>query len=64
MALASQRTMVRIPLRLPACIYQVLVRDNYLNKPFSDSPQNLFQSEFKCRIFVTVVSSNFNMNEN
>ena len=37
-----------------------------INRPFSSSssPQSLFQSESKCEIFVTVISSNFNMKEN
>ena len=34
------------------------------NRPFSNSPQSLFQSESKCENFVMVISSNFNMNEN
>ena len=37
-----------------------------INRPFfsSSSPQSLFQSESKCEIFVTIISSNFNMKEN
>ena len=35
-----------------------------INRPFPSSPQSLFQGEFKCKIFVLVISSNFNMNEN
>ena len=34
------------------------------NRPFPSSPQSLFQSESKCEIFVMIISSNFNMNEN
>ena len=34
------------------------------NRPFPSSPQSLFQSESKCEIFVMVIRSNFNMNEN
>ena len=34
------------------------------NRPFPSSPKSLFQSESKCEIFVMVISSNFNMNEN
>ena len=34
------------------------------NRPFPSSPQSLFQSESKCKIFVMVISSNFNVNEN
>ena len=34
------------------------------NRAFPSSPQSLFQSESKCAIFVIVISSNFNMNEN
>ena len=34
------------------------------NKPFPSSRQSLFQSESKCEIFVMVISSNFNVNEN
>ena len=34
------------------------------NRPFLTSPGSLFQSESKCEIFVMVISSNFNINEN
>ena len=34
------------------------------NKPFPSSPQSLFQTKSKCEIFVMVINSNFNMNEN
>ena len=34
------------------------------NRPFPSSPKSLFQSESKCEIFVMIISSNFNMNEN
>ena len=33
-------------------------------KPFPSSPQSLFESDSKCEIFIVVISSNFNMNEN
>ena len=36
----------------------------WLNGPFLSSPQSLFQSESRCKIFVMVIISNFNMNEN
>ena len=39
-------------------------RNCIMNRPFPSSPQSLFQSEVKCEIFVMVISSNFNMNEN
>ena len=32
------------------------------NGPFPSSPQSLFQSESKCKIFVMVISSNYIMN--
>ena len=35
-----------------------------VNRPFPSSPESLFQSESKCKIFAMVISSNFNMNEN
>ena len=34
------------------------------NRPFPSSPKSLLQSESKCEIFVMVIRSNFNMNEN
>ena len=34
------------------------------NRPFPSSPQVFFHSESKCEIFVMIISSNFNMNEN
>ena len=34
------------------------------NRPFLSSPRSLFESESKHEIFVMVISSNFNMNEN
>ena len=34
------------------------------NRPFLSSPQSLFQIESNCEIFVVVISSNLNMNEN
>ena len=34
------------------------------SRPFPSSPQSLFQSKSKWEIFVMVISSNFNMNEN
>ena len=37
-------------------------KSNY-NRLSSSSPQYLFQSESKCKIFVLVISSNFNMEE-
>ena len=44
-------------------LYQV---DDLLtwNMPFPSSPKSLLQSESKCKIFVRIISSNFNMNEN
>ena len=35
-----------------------------LNRPFLSSPQSLFQGESKCEIFVMIISSTFNINEN
>ena len=34
------------------------------NRPFPSSSQSLFQSESRCEIFVMVISSKFNVNEN
>ena len=34
------------------------------NRPFASSPKSLLQSESKCEIFVMIISSDFNMNEN
>ena len=34
------------------------------NRPFPSSLQSLFRSESKCEIFIMVISSNFNRNEN
>ena len=39
-------------------------RNKLTNRPFPSSAQSLLQSESKCEIFVMVISSNFNMNEN
>ena len=35
-----------------------------VNRPFLSCPQSLFQSKPKCKIFVVVISCNFNINEN
>ena len=41
------------------------VRDRLkADRPFPSSPKSLLQSESKCEIFVMVIRSNFNMNEN
>ena len=37
---------------------------HHKNRPFPSSLHSLFQSESKCEIFVMIISSNFNMNEN
>ena len=34
------------------------------NRPFPSSAQSLFQNESKCQIFVMIISSNFQINEN
>ena len=39
-------------------------RSMLLNRPFPSLPKSLLQSESKCEIFVMVIRSNFNMNEN
>ena len=39
-------------------------RNCIMNRPFPSSAQSLFQSESKCEIFVMVISSNVNTNEN
>ena len=42
----------------------IIIRRVEINRPFPSSPQSLFQSESNCETFVTIISSNFNMNEN
>ena len=45
--------------------FLLLLQQNAMQyRPFPRSPQFLFQSEAKDEIFVAVISSNFNMNEN
>ena len=48
--------------QIPGSLSWLANRNN--NRPFPSSPKSLFQSESKCEIFVMVISSNFNMNEN
>ena len=38
--------------------------DPFCSRPFPSSPKSFLQSESKCEIFVMVITSNFNMNEN
>ena len=43
---------------------KLVCTSHYVNRPFPSSGQSLLQSESKCEIFVMVISSHFNMNEN
>ena len=46
------------------CSHFCIVDKVCYKRPFPSSPRSLCQTESKCEIFVMVISSNFNMNEN